>query len=267
MMKKFLFTMLLILFCFTQSTFAFNYISWQVQKGEGTYWYYVGIDTDDLTGVIDCYLKGPNMADYITADWDAGRTQWYSRVFYSTFSELKINGVGTWLVKIIYQDSSESIYTFTIGDTLEESYFPPVPTIIAPIEGASNIIAEDYNLSWDSNGADLVATMLAVEVGGDGFFYYNYDNTDVSWTTWQPGWLEIGEAFLGVSYMINHTPDMFISGPTLISGPSISWIKMAHVGSGAKNDFTVKFSLDFNEDDLINLEDISVIFSHWLEEK
>ena len=266
-MKKFWIIPIIVLLCSVQSTFAYNYISWQAQKGQQAYWNYLGIDTDDLSGVVSCSVKGPNMADYILADWDSGRTQWYSRLFYSTVSELQINSVGTWFLKLVYDDTSESIYTFTISGTLEENDFPSVPVILEPAEGDPNVIAEHYDLTWNSNGADADATMLAVEVGGDSFFYSSY-SLGVSSMTWHPGWLEIGEAYFRISYLIDHTSEMFTSYPSLVSGPVVNWhFVKAYIASGVKNDFTVKYSLDFDDNDSIDLSDLAVIFSHWLETK
>jgi len=253
-----------LLICLAQNSFPYNYISWLAQKGEQTYWNYLGIDLDNLSGVVSCHAKGPNMANYIMMDWDEGRTQWYNRLFYSTLNDLQKNSVGTWFLKIVYYDGFESIYTFTISGTLEESDFPPVPAIIEPADGASNIIAEDYELVWDSNGADAEATMLGAEIGGNGFFYSS-NNLNVSSTTWNPGWLEIGDAYFKITYSINRTAEM-LTYPSYVSGPEVFWhFVRAYTGSGIQNDFYVKYSLDLSEDNVIDLLDLDVLCSHWLE--
>ena len=57
-----------------------------------------------------------------------------------------------------------------------------------------------------------------------------------------------------------------INAPVLVSGPAIDGVSATvHLISGDRHNFTVKYSLDFNDDDVIDLSDLAALTSNWLE--
>jgi hypothetical protein len=215
----------------------------------------------EISGTKACSFKGPHMADYASAAWYPGLDNWRLELPDLTLNELQQESLGTWELKLTHNDDQETVYSFTISGTLEEGEFLPIPVIIEPVQDA-NVIAQHYNLSWNPNGARAQAHDLYVEIGGDTFNYFSNIIDDA--VEWQPGWLELGDAYAKVAY-VGYRPYM-MDGPWLISGPFIDWTtRIAGLASGDKHYFTVKYSLDFNDDDRIDLSDLAVFCSHWLE--
>lgn len=211
-----------------------------------------------------CAFKGPDMTDYVSATWFEPRGQWSWETYGAALSELQQMSLGVWEMKLTHDDDRESMYTFAISGGLADSEFLPVPAVIEPAMDAPEVIAEDYMLSWDSNGAAAGANDLFVEVGGDGFNYFS-NTIDPGATAWNPGWLELGDAYFKTGYVV-YRPDM-ISLPAWISGPVIDWNPyMVFLVSGDKHSFTVKYSLDFVNDGRIDLSEIAILCAHWLEE-
>lgn len=210
-----------------------------------------------------CSLKGPNMADFAPAQWVPQRGQWTLAIVPLTLSQLQQKSLGTWQLKLTDMNDNESIYSFTISGELQDSEFLPMPVMIEPYFSDSNVIAEHYTLRWDPNGAQADADALGVEITGSGFSYFS-NTLDLSVTSWDPGWLEIGSAYCKVGYA-DYRPDM-VNTPSLVSGPKINWEStMASVVSGPYCPFTVKYSLDFNDDDVIDLSDLAALTSYWLD--
>ena len=251
-----------------QVVFSANKITMQAVKlnplefGEQNHDMYVGVSVANTKA---CYFKGPNMVDFETGLWSEGHQHWYYELAFIPLSQLQTEFLGNWEFKMIYEDDLESIYTLSVAGPLEDAMFLPVPDLTEPAQDASNVIAEDCTFVWDPNSADVVADDLWLVVAGDGFFYFNHE-LDISATSFNPGWLEIGDAYCRLGY-VDYRPDM-ISSPTWVSGPVVSWDGyMAGLMSGDKHNFYIKYSLDLNEDDVIDLSDIAVMFSHWLKEK
>jgi hypothetical protein len=216
-----------------------------------------------------CSFKGPNMTDFSPADWVPLRGQWSCVILPLpplTLSQLQQESRGEWQLKLTDNDNRESIYSFTISGTLQDNEFLPIPTLIEPANGASNVIAQNYTIRWNPNGAQMGADALLVDIGDIGGNVFNYftNTIDLSATSWNPGWIEIGKAFCKVAYA-DYRPDM-IDTPLLVSGPAINWEShMASLVSGPYHTLTVKYSLDFNNDDVIDLLDLAVMCSYWLE--
>jgi N-acetylneuraminic acid mutarotase len=243
-----------------------NRLFWQAVKAKFTgapanqqYEIFIRFSVSDMKA---CYLKGPDMPDYVPAVWNELRDQWGLEVYDLTLEQLRQQWLGTWYLKLIHDDDQESIYTITISGDLEDSDFLPIPELIEPAPD-SNIIAEDYIMTWDPNDAQSDADALTVEIGGSDFIYLS-SAIDTNAVTWNPGWLELGAAYCKIGYFY-YRPDM-IEYPLLVSGPSIAWgYYNAFLVSGDKHFFTVKYSLDFYKDYVIDFLDLEFLCSHWLE--
>jgi hypothetical protein len=209
-----------------------------------------------------CSLKGPNMAEFVPAVWVPQKGLWYWDKYPFTLSQLQQESLGGWELKLVNNNDQESIYTFTISGSIEDSEFSPVPELLEPATNAANLIAEDYTLSWNSNGAEGVADFLAFELAGNSFFYSS--TIDLSAAEWNPGWLELGSGYCKVGYFRNRSD--IITSPILVSGPAISWESyMAFLTSGDRHNFTVKYSLDLIDDNVIDLADLKEFCLYWLE--
>lgn len=272
-MKKHLnLCLFVILVSFSSITWAENTLYWQAIKINSHDFLdpQYGISVRVIVpGTKACYLKGPLMDEYVSGEWLQWMDAWSILIYPMSLSNLQQQGFGQWELKVVFEDDQESIYTFNISGSLDDSDFLPLPDIIEPAHHASNIIGQDSVLRWDPNDAYLDAHLLLLEVTGEDYSYFSslvYFKDDLSITQWNPGWLNFGEAYAKVGYVLVRS--QMIQQLVPVSGPVINWDTVTvFVVSGAKNDFTVKFSLDFNEDGRINLSDIAVMFSHWLEEK
>ena len=216
-----------------------------------------------------CHLKGPSMEEFVLLEWSDGLNAWDYRLDYLTFEQLKDNGSGVWVLKLVFEDDQESIYSFTVSlEDIEENHFLPVPEITAPAHNTSNVIAQDYVLRWNPDDADLYAHALVLELSGEDFFYSQYLDflDDKSQTEWRPGWLSLGNAYAKIGYIL-FANSLLTEGPIHISGATLDWdngVATVFLVSGDRSDFYVKFCLDFNEDGIIDLADMAVMFSHWL---
>jgi len=253
-MKIFWMAFALVLCSLNQVAFSGNRIMMQAVKldpiefGQERHVLYTSVSVD---GSKACYFKGPNMAEYQQGVWSEGHGHWYYELPFISLSQLQIEFLGIYMVNVI--------------GPLEDAMFLPVPALIEPEYNASNVIAEHCTFTWDSNMAESMADDLWVVIAGDSFFYLD-STLDLTSTSWSPGWLEIGDAFCRLSY-VDYRFDM-ISEPDLVSGTEIIWnFYMTCLLSSDKHNFSVKYSLDFNEDDIINLEDMVIFFTHWLEQK
>lgn len=261
----------IILISFTSILWAENNLYWQAIKINSH-------DSPDpqygmsirviAPGTKACYLKSAHMDDYASGEWFQWMNAWNILLYPMSVSDLQQQGLGQWELKLVFEDDQESIYTFDISGSLEDSDFLPLPDIIEPAHQASNIIGQDYVLRWDPNDAYLDAHLLLLEITGKDYSYFSslvYFNDDISITQWRPGWLGLGEAYAKVGYVLVRSN--MLQQLTLVSGPVINWdTATVFLVSGAKNDISVKYSIDLNEDGIINLADIAVMFSHWLEE-
>ncbi len=264
--------LILILACMSSILWAENKLYWQAVKISSH-------DSPDLQysisvrvvvpGTKACSLKGPLMEDYVSAEWFKGMDAWDIRLYPISLSNLQQQSFGQWELKLIFDNDQESVYTFTISGSLEDEDFLPVPDILEPAHNASNIIAQNSTLRWNPNDANLDAHLLILEMTGEDFSYISsflYFKDDISITHWNPGWLGLGKAYAKVGYV--WVRNYMMQQLALQSGPVVNWdTATVFLVSGAKNDFTVKFSLDFNEDDIINLADLAMICNHWLEVK
>lgn len=269
-MVKYLTLALFLLFACV--CYAENRIYWQAVKvnphepTDDHYSITVRVTVPDIPFTKACYVKGPAMEDYAPAEWFQWMDAWDFRMPPMSLIELQNQSVGLWEFQLIYDDESESKYTFVIVGTIEDDNFLPVPTIIEPAQKASNVIAQDYVMRWESYDAHQYAHALALEITGEDFFHFSmlsfYD--DKSLTEWRPGWLELGDAYAKIGYFLFNT--QMLTQLAHVSGPAIDWdAALVFFVSGDKHDFTVKYSLDFNEDGIIDLADMAVLFSHWLE--
>lgn len=229
---------------------------WQAVKTPA-FGIHIRITISDMTA---CSLKGPGMADYSPAEWIPERNQWSLQILPLSLFQLQYRSLGTWEMKLTNANGQDSIYSFTISGTLQNSEFLPVPMMIEPSMGATNVIAEHYTIQWNPNGANSEADLLIVDVEGNGYRYHS-EIGDMSVDTWKFGWLHIGNAFCKIGY-VKYRPDM-IDTPSLISGPAIDWTPIASLVSGPKTNFKVKYSLDFTEDGHINLSDLAALSSLW----
>ena len=217
-----------------------------------------------------CYLKGPLMEEFVLLDWSDRLNTWDYRLDYLTFEQLKENGSGVWVLKLVFEDDQESTYSFTVSlEDIEEDHFLPVPEITAPAHNTSNVIAQDYVLKWEPNDAHHYAHALVLELSGKDFSYSQYLDflDDKSQTEWRPGWLSQGNAYAKIGYIL-FANSLLTEGPIHISGTTLDWdngVATVFLVSGDRSDFYVKFCLDFNEDGIIDLADMAVMFSHWLE--
>lgn len=215
-----------------------------------------------------CSVKGPLMEAYASAEWFPWMDAWNILIYPTSLSGLQQQGLGQWELKLVFDDGRESLHTFDISGVLEGRDFLPLPEIVSPAHHASAVIGQDYTMQWDPNDAHLNAHLLLLEITGENYSYFEslvYFNDDISITQWHPGWLGIGDAYAKVGYVLVRNSRMQV---THISGPVINWDNTAEfIVSGARNDFTVKFSIDLNEDGIIDLSDMAVLFSHWLEMK
>lgn len=264
--------LILILACLSSISWADNQLFWQAVKINSH-------DSPDpqygitvraiVPGTKACYLKGPLMEESVSAEWFKWMDAWDIRLYPISLSDLRQHSFGLWELKLIFDDDQESIYTFTISGSLEDEDFLPVPDILEPAHNASNIIAQNSTLRWNPNDACLDAHLLFLEMTGEDFSYFSsflYLKDDISITQWHPGWLGLGEAYAKVGYV--RVRNYMMEQLALQSGPVVNWHTAAvFLVSGAKNDFTVKFSLDFNEDNIINLADLAMICNHWLDVK
>ncbi len=223
----------------------------------------------EVAGANEIYIKGPLMADYEIVDIDDGGSEIGWRMVGLTLAGINAQSQGQWYVKVTFDGQPENISSFNIIGGIADVEFPPVPTITYPADGDLNVIAEDCTFAWDSNGAENSSQYLRVDTAGTGFAYSaksNFGTIDLTDTTWRPGWLEQGEAFMKIGYSNvmwdRRTPIVNESGMVinwLSSLPIPLWMSGDHV------EFEVTRTIDLNDDNIINFADLAVMMAHWLE--
>lgn len=255
MKKTLLFTFALTLF-FAAQAFSYANLRYYLNKTEGSA--YEVIVVPDVSGASAAEVKGPAMADYEPAPFlsEYSSETWHSGP--KTFTELKAFISGKWYVHIYIGNYAESVYSFTIADTLQEPNFLPVPSITEPMQGADDVIAQHCHLTWDSNGADANAQNLWVQTR-----WYSASLLP-SQTSWDHDWLDMGESYCKVWYSIS--PSGLMGPLQYVSGTSFTWnSSLAYLVSSDRHTFTVKYSLDLNDDNHIDFGDFAIFCEHWLE--
>jgi hypothetical protein len=199
-------------------------------------------------------IKGPMMADYESASFSQ---QFYKKTWYSdvmTFNELKTFIAGTWYIHSTFS-LTESVYSFTIADILQESDFLHNPLIIEPAQGADNMISQECYAIWDPNGADIDAEKLWLWSG----WYYAWPA--ISQTSLDLSWLNIGENYCKIGYC-KSPPSGFMGPLQHVSGVTLTWdSSLAWLLSSDRHTFTVTSTLDFNGDYFIDFEDYALYYS------
>jgi hypothetical protein len=269
-MRKAFVLSLFMSFFFDVSAFSDTTLSFYIDKLSGdSYDVIVTIHTDTWVSV-----KGPAMANYEAASlsYEFWEKTWRSGP--KTFNEMKTFIAGTWYVNVNYL-YNPSIYSFTIADTLQESDFLPLPSILQPQEGADDIISQDCLVTWDPNGADTNAELLWI------WGWWLFDSPPVSATSETLGWLSLEETWCRVGYL-KSAPSGFMGPLQYVSGPTTSWAaSYSRLISSDQHTFTVSRTLDLNDDWFINFYDyalycsqsesqidweyISAFCRHWLE--
>lgn len=213
-----------------------------------------------------CLLKGPLMADFTAATWSPAMEAWDLLLYPLSLAELQ-QRIGTWQVKLDHLDGRRSVEAFTVSGALAADSFLPIPNIHEPAPDAAGLVAQDTTLRWNPNGAHLNAHLLFLEFGGEDCHYFRYLSfmqDDRSITEWRPGWLGLGAGYAKIGYVWVRSDMM--QPVTHVSGPAVTWNPaMVFLVSGDRHEFTVRYSLDLNEDDRIDLADLSVFSAHWLE--
>lgn len=255
-MNKILFCSLAITLLAASQCFSYARFTYYINKTEGDN--YEVIVVPSVSGASSARVKGPNMADYEEAPY---LSEYRSHTWHSgpkTFTELQAFIVGTWYIHIFIGNYDESIYSFTIADTLQEGDFLPVPTITQPVQNADNVIAQHCIVTWAPNGADTGAEKLWVRAG------WNSATLDVSATSWSAGWMGMGGSYCKVWYAVS--PSGLMGPLTHVSWLTLPWDpELAYLVSSDRHNFTVKYSLDLNEDYHIDMKDLAIFCLHWLE--
>lgn len=269
MKKTLLFSFALTLF-FAAKAFSDTTLSFYIDK--------TGSDAYDVIVVVDIgtnvAIKGPAMAYYESAPFTY---EFFSRTWHSgpkTFTEMKTFIAGKWYVQINYV-LTQSIYSFSIADILQESDFLPNPIMIEPEQGADNMISQDCRAVWDPNGAQINAEKVWL------WIEWGYDWPEISQTSDELPWLDIGEHSCKIGYC-KSPPSGFMGPLQYVSGVDTAWdSSLAWLLSSDRHTFTVSSSIDFNGDYHIDFKDyalycspldfqidfegLSVICRNWLE--
>jgi len=255
-MNKILSFSLVVTLLLSSQAFSYARFTYYINKTASDN--YEVIVVPSVSGASSAHVKGPAMIDYEEASYlsEYRSHTWLSGL--KTFTELKAFIAGTWYVHIFIGNYDQSIYSFTIADTLQESDFLPVPAIIKPAQNANNVIAQHCTLTWDPNGADAGAENLWVRAG------WNSATPDVLATSWYTDWLNMGDNYCKVWYAVS--PSGLMGPLTHVSWLTLPWNpQSAYLVSGDRHTFTVKYSLDVNEDYQIDMKDLAIFFAHWLE--
>lgn len=255
-MNKILLVSLAVTLLVASEGFSYARFTYYLNKTEGDN--YEVIVVPSVSGASSAYVKGPTMAEYEEAPY---LSEYRSHTWHSgkkTFTELQAFIVGTWYVHIFIGNYAESIYSFTIADTLQESDFLPVPSITQPAQNADNVIAQHCTVTWNPNGADTSAEKLWVRAG------WNSATLDVSTTSWYTDWLTMGDKYCKVWYAVS--PSGLVGPLTHVSWLTLPWDpELAYLVSSNRHKFVVKYSLDLNEDYRIDFKDLVIFFEHWLD--
>jgi hypothetical protein len=268
-MKKTLIFPFIILFFFSAQVFSYE-ISFYIDKAGSDNYEVIFVTNAGNTAEI----KGPMMADYESAPFSQ---EFYKRTWHSspmTFNELETFIAGTWYVHVTFV-LSQSVYSFTIADILEQTDFLPNPSLIEPAQDANDLISQECEAIWDPNGADIDADKLWLWSG------WYYDWPSISQTSSDLGWLNIGENFCKVGYCKLATSG-FMGSLQHVSGVTLTWdSSLAWLLSSDRHTFTVGSTLDSNGDNqidfqdyafqcsspdfLTDLEGLTIFCRHWLE--
>lgn len=258
------------------TSMAENQVVVTIVKSDSFYTMFLWADVNDAN-IIELKVEGPNMTGYEPADINESIFDFGWSREDMNLSKIQTLSQGTWTLKFMYEDDTNGIYTFEIKNGIEANEFLPQLRILEPLDGDVSVIAEHYTFCWDPNGAADDANILSMDTGlvGVNLLYSESiinDDIDPCMTTWAPGWLETGSVYFRAGYCLRKwekTSSLtYDDVNSTSSAPEIKWEPLLPIPvwmTGERIEFEVTKTLDLNDDDIINFEDLAFIAAHWLE--
>ena len=182
----------------TGSLPAADNLRWQVTKIEasGNFAYVPTLRfTMDAYDPVQAFVQRPGDSTLYPVTPPGAETDWIWR----SSGAGQLNFGGTWGLKLIDSAEKESAFSFVIHDA-SPSAFIPMPSITAPVS-QNAVIETPYTFQWNSNGADLVADQLWLQVVGSTSSHLD-NSLSSSVTQWTPDPLPTGSVMFKLGYVI-----------------------------------------------------------------